>query len=116
LTLAPGARGVWDRRFLVENAAPTDIGVVAGGAEMQSDRLPRGVLRQARSAAPCVVDAAGSEVPSRVAEKVRISPYFSPFDRFLTRFDFIFADRLAAAFGTRPYPKPPLGLIDGKSI
>jgi len=116
LTLAPGARGVWDRRFLVENAAPTDIDVVAGGAEMQSDRLPRGVLRRARSAAPCVVDAAGSEVPARVAEKVRISPYFSPFDRFLTRFDFIFADRLAAAFGTRPYPKPPLGLIDGKSI
>jgi len=34
----------------------------------------------------------------------------------LTRFDFIFADSLAAAFGTRPYPKPPLGLIDGKSI
>ncbi len=116
LTLAPGARGVWDRRFLVENAAPTDIDVVAGGAEMQSDRLPRGVLRRALSAAPRVVDADGSEVPARVAEKVRISPYFSPFDRFLTRFDFIFADRLAAAFGTRPYPKPPLGLIDGKSI
>ncbi|CAN7454621.1 tRNA lysidine(34) synthetase TilS [Rhizobium sp. LjRoot258] len=116
LTLAPAARAVWDGRFLVENAAPTEIGIVAGATVAQSGQLPRGVIRRALAAAPRIVDVAGHEAPGNVAEKVRVKPYFSPFDRFLTRFDFIFADSLAAAFGTRPYPKPPLGLIDGKSI
>ncbi len=37
---------------------------------------------------------------------VRLTPYFAPFDRFLTRFDFMFADSLAAAFETRPYARP----------
>lgn len=116
LTLTPATRAVWDGRFLVENAAPTEIGIVAGATVAQSGQLPRGVIRRALAAAPRIVDLAGHEAPGNVAGKVRVTPYFSPFDRFLTRFDFIFADSLAAAFGTRPYPKPPLGLIDGKSI
>ena len=116
LTLAPGARGVWDGRFLVKNAAPTEISIVGGGTVAQSGQLPKGVVRRALAAAPRIVDLAGNDAPGSVAEEVGITPYFSPFDRFLTRFDFMFAQSLAAAFGTRPYPKPPLGLIDGKSI
>lgn len=116
LTLAPATRAVWDGRFLVENAAQTEIGIVAGETVAQSGQLPRGVVRRALVAMPRIVGVAGHEAPGSIAEKVRITPYFSPFDRFLTRFDFIFAESLAAAFGTRPYPKPPLGRIDGKSI
>ncbi|WP_183755703.1 tRNA lysidine(34) synthetase TilS [Rhizobium sp. BK181] len=116
LTLTPGARGLWDSRFLVENGSPDDITILAGQHGPVSGRLPRDVVRRALAAAPRIVDFAGEDPLASVGEKVRISPYFSPFDRFLTRFDFIFADSLAAAFGTRPYPKPPLGLIDGKSI
>ncbi len=116
LTLERGARDVWDGRLLVENSAHEEIGIVAGQAETASGQLPRGVFRRALAVAPRIVDAGGREASDRVAEKVRIAPYFSPFDRFLTRFDFMFAQSLAAAFGTRPYPKPPLGLIDGKSI
>jgi len=116
LTLAPGARGVWDGRLLVQNAAPTEISIVGGGKVAQSGQLPKGVVRRALAAAPRIVDLAGNDAPGSIAEEVGITPYFSPFDRFLTRFDFMFAQSLAAAFGTRPYPKPPLGLIDGKSI
>ncbi|WP_028749420.1 tRNA lysidine(34) synthetase TilS [Rhizobium mesoamericanum] len=116
LTLATGERDVWDGRLLIENAAPTDIGIVAGRAEAQTTHLPKGVVRRALATAPRIVDMRGHEASAKVAGKVRVTPYFSPFDRFLTRFDFIFAQSLAAAFGARPYPKPPLGLIDGKSI
>ena len=116
LTLAPGASDVWDGRLAVENATSAKICIVAGVAEAPAGQLPRGVVRRAWSVSPRIVDAEGKGVPGEVAGKVRVTPYFSPFDRFLTRFDFMFAQSLAAAFGTRPYPKPPLGLIDGKSI
>jgi len=116
LTLAPGGRGVWDGRYLVENGTSLEIGIAAGRSETQRAQLPRGVVRRALAAAPRIVDVAGNDASVSAAQKVGITPYFSPFDRFLTRFDFIFAESLAAAFGTRPYPKPPLGLIDGKSI
>jgi tRNA(Ile)-lysidine synthase len=77
------------------------------------ENLPKSTLARARAAQPRILAAGPSP---DLAEHIDLVPYFAPFDRFLTRLDVKFATSLAAAFGTRPYPKPPLGLIDGKSI
>jgi tRNA(Ile)-lysidine synthase len=77
------------------------------------ENLPKSTLARARAAQPRITAAD----PSRdLADDIDVVPYFAPFDRFLTRLDVKFAASLAVAFGTRPYPKPPLGLIDGKTI
>ncbi len=84
-----------------------------GDGGERSSNLPKSALRRALAAQPHIW---ASAISTDLPDQIRIEPYFALFDRFLTRFDFIFADSLAAAFGTRPYPKPPLGLIDGKTI
>ena len=88
----------------------------AGGAKrgtLPPTNLPKSTLARARAAQPRILAADPSP---DLAEHIDLVPYFAPFDRFLTRLDVKFAASLAAAFGTRPYPKPPLGLIDGKTI
>jgi tRNA(Ile)-lysidine synthase len=75
--------------------------------------LPKSALTRALAAQPRIL---ASDAPQNLASHIEIMPYFAPFDRFLTRLDLMVAASLAAAFGTRPYPKPPLGLIDGKTI
>ena len=119
LTLSPGAAGIWDGRFRVSNGASFPIRIDKGGAiaaEMPSDsRLPKSALKRALAAQPAIFPGDDANVSGAFSGDVSLEPYFAPFDRFLTRFDFIFAARLRAAFGTRPYPTPPLGLIDGKT-
>lgn len=77
------------------------------------ENLPKSTLTRAAAAQPRILAADPSP---DLAGKIEIVPYFALYDRFLTRLDVKFAASLAAAFGTRPYPKPPLGLIDGKTI
>jgi tRNA(Ile)-lysidine synthase len=121
LSLPAGTRSVWDGRFIVENRSAALVEITKSGegdgSSVTDDRLPRSALRRSLVTAPAlkVVDDANVSGSWQEAD-VSMAVYFAPFDRFLTRFDFIFAQRLAAAFGTRPYPTPPLGLIDGKSI
>ncbi|QFY61206.1 tRNA lysidine(34) synthetase TilS [Rhizobium grahamii] len=119
LALAPGQLGIWDNRYKVQNDSGQIIRVEArlASAVGEADRrLPRSAFKRAMAAFPRILDGEGRDLDPGCAEDVLIAPYFAPFDRFLTRFDFIFADSLAGAFGTRPYPKAPLGLIDGKTI
>jgi tRNA(Ile)-lysidine synthase len=125
LVVAAGDRAVWDGRYAVENHSESDVAISALGVTEPSDRaavagrklaledtshLPKSALKRALAAQPQISASAVS------ADLIRIVPYFAPFDRFLTRLDFMFAASLTVAFGTRPYPKPPLGLIDGKTI
>ena len=77
------------------------------------ENLPKSTLARAAAAQPRIIAADPSP---DLAGKIEVVPHFALFDRFLTRLDVKFAASLAAAFGTRPYPKPPLGLIDGKTI
>ncbi|PKA41616.1 tRNA lysidine(34) synthetase TilS [Rhizobium sullae] len=87
-----------------------------GMREEQIKRLPKAALKRAIAASPIVLPTSGVPLSAESAPSISVTPYFAPFDRFLTRFDLIFAESLAAAFGTDPYPSPPLGLIDGKTI
>ncbi|MFS2154674.1 tRNA lysidine(34) synthetase TilS [Rhizobium sp. Rhizsp42] len=82
-------------------------------ATLPLENLPKSTLARARAAQPHILAA---DLSPDLADMLDVVPYFAPFDRFLTRLDVKFATSLAAAFGTRPYPKPPLGLIDGKTI
>ena len=119
LLLDPGTRGIWDGRFSVENRDVRPVIVEAGDAIPAGDAgkaLPKAAFKRALAAFPNVSFAKDEGFSAGSSPVVRITPYFAPFDRFLTRFDLIFADRLAAAFGTCLYPRPPLGLIDGKTI
>ena len=120
LTLFPGAIGIWDGRFRVFNGANFPIRIDKGdaiAAETPSDsRLPKLALKRAVMVQPAIFSGDDANVSGAFSSDVSLEPYFAPFDRFLTRFDFKFAQCLAAAFGTRPYPRPPLGLIDGKTI
>ncbi|MDM9625948.1 tRNA lysidine(34) synthetase TilS [Rhizobium sp. S152] len=120
LTIAAGARGVWDGRYAIENRTGSEVVVSAQGAggdtaEVLPDhtRLLKSAVARALAAQPRIVSIEASDDRGN---QIEIAPYFAPFDRFLTRLDVKFAASLAAAFGTRPYPKPPLGLIDGKTI
>ncbi|MBB3611235.1 tRNA lysidine(34) synthetase TilS [Rhizobium sp. BK602] len=102
LVLAAGAEGVWDGRFRIVNSGRSAIriemaGTCAGGPFTEG--LPKGAVQRARAALPHV---AGD------GEAAAITPYMAPFDRFLTRFDLTFANRLAACLGRQPYMPPPL--------
>ncbi|EJT04236.1 tRNA lysidine(34) synthetase TilS [Rhizobium sp. CCGE 510] len=77
--------------------------------------LPKAAWRRAIASAP-VLSVDRTLLSRESATTIDLTPYFAPFDRFLTRFDFIFADRLSAVFATAPYARPPLRSIDGKSI
>ena len=79
------------------------------------ERLPKGAWKRAIASAPAL--SAGEALLSQESARiVELTPYLAPFDRFLTRFDFIFADRISAVFATAPYARLPLRSIDGKTI
>ncbi|MDR9775182.1 tRNA lysidine(34) synthetase TilS [Rhizobium hidalgonense] len=136
LVLQPGEAGVWDGRFRVRNgsAIATRIEGQAGRSSLipllvldprvkPEERneegwgrgLPKAAWRRAMASAP-VLSADKAPLSPETAGAIGLTPYFAPFDRFLTRFDFIFANRLSAVFATAPYARPPLRSIDGKTI
>ncbi|MBX5183507.1 tRNA lysidine(34) synthetase TilS [Rhizobium sp. NZLR5] len=131
LVLRPGEAGVWDGRFFVRNGVARPIVVEAashspsflslgssprtGMREHHFEHLPKAAWNRAIASAPAL-SAEGALLSQEYARMVDLTPYFAPFDRFLTRFDFIFADRLSAVFVTASYPRPPLRSIDGKTI
>ena len=68
--------------------------------------LPKGAVQRAGAVMPLIAsDKADGAAFATVA------PYLAPFDRFLTRFDLTFADRLSVAFGREAYMRPPLSVI-----
>jgi tRNA(Ile)-lysidine synthase len=110
LVLAPGATGAWDGRFEIVNAGRDTVCVEAkadAGDHRFAKGLPKGAIRRAGAALPGIRAIDGNPT-SWITLGVTVSPYLAPFDRFLTRFDLMFADRLAIAFGRRPYLCPPL--------
>jgi len=143
LVLRPGEAGVWDGRFYARNGSVASIEIQAAAAHAQDtsrfiesitaqtrgawipvtstgmteymQRLPKSAWKRAIASAP-VLSAEESLLPEESARMVELTPYFAPFDRFLTRFDFIFANRLSAVFATAPYARLPLRSIDGKTI
>lgn len=142
LVLRPGEAGVWDGRFEGKNrlAATIEITTQTGavneaimrrgsfapdlGSPGSDDRqdtgdryqgLPKAAWKRAAASGPAI--SAGQELLlPESARSVDLTPHFAAFDRFLTRFDFIFADRLSAVFSRAPYAEPPLRSIDGKTI
>lgn len=109
LALLPGAKGIWDGRFAVANSGPEPVHVRACGAEgalLSLPDMPKGAVQRARAAMPLIASDKGGE-----AAVATVAPYLAPFDRFLTRFDLTFADRLSVAFGRQAYMRPPLSVI-----
>ncbi|MBY3332490.1 tRNA lysidine(34) synthetase TilS [Rhizobium laguerreae] len=105
-------------RFIESITAPTRGGwipVTSTGMRERMHHLPKGAWRRAIASAPAL-SAEGTPLSEESARMVELTPYFAPFDRFLTRFDFIFANRLSAVFATAPYARLPLRSIDGKTI
>ncbi|MBY4610392.1 tRNA lysidine(34) synthetase TilS [Rhizobium sp. 9T] len=131
LTLRPGEAGVWDGRFEAANgsgatvrieaqATPKDLGALDSCGEHRNEGewgrgLPKAAWKRAIASAPAF-SADGHPLSPESVGSIRLAPYFAPFDRFLTRFDFIFADRLSAVFAMAPYAGLPLRSIDGKTI
>ncbi|MBB3445950.1 tRNA lysidine(34) synthetase TilS [Rhizobium sp. BK379] len=119
LKLQPGETGVWDGRFFVRNGSTDVIHVDAAHAididEGSSTRFPKAAWKRATASAPAL-SAHNVPLSAEIGRLVEVTPHFAPFDRFLTRFDFTFADRLSAVFSRAPYAEPPLRSIDGKTI
>ncbi|MBB6221986.1 tRNA lysidine(34) synthetase TilS [Rhizobium leguminosarum] len=116
----PRVGAVNDSTMAKESSAPKDLGALDSCDEHRNEgglsgHLPKAAWRRAIASAPAI---SAQEVPlsAETAEAIHLTPYFAPFDRFLTRFDFIFANRLSAVFATAPYARPPLRSIDGKTI
>ncbi|PDT12198.1 tRNA lysidine(34) synthetase TilS [Rhizobium sp. M1] len=103
-----------------ESSAPNDLGAEDSCDEHRNKGgegrgLPKAAWKRAVASAPAFsVD--GHPLSPKSVDSIRLAPYFAPFDRFLTRFDFIFAGRLSAVFAMAPYAGPPLRSIDGKTI
>ncbi|MBY5837627.1 tRNA lysidine(34) synthetase TilS [Rhizobium leguminosarum] len=105
-------------RFIESITAQTRGGwipVTSTGMRERMHHLPKAAWKRAVASAP-VLSAEGNPLSEESARMVELTPYFAPFDRFLTRFDFIFANRLSAVFATAPYARLPLRSIDGKTI
>lgn len=119
LKLQPGETGVWDGRFFVRNGSTDVIHVDAAHAididEGSSTRFPKAAWKRATASAPAL-SAHNVPLSAEFGRLVEVTPHFALFDRFLTRFDFTFADRLSAVFSRAPYAEPPLRSIDGKTI
>ncbi|ARM89834.1 tRNA(Ile)-lysidine synthase [Rhizobium sp. CIAT894] len=103
-----------------ESSAPKDLGALDSCDEHRNEGgegrgLPKAAWKRAIASAP-VLSAGGVPLSPESEPTIHLTPYFAPFDRFLTRFDFIFANRLSAVFATAPYARPPLRSIDGKTI
>ncbi|SCB59365.1 tRNA(Ile)-lysidine synthase [Rhizobium aethiopicum] len=77
--------------------------------------LPKAAWKRAVASSPAI-SSEGTFLSPESAGAIELTPYFAPFDRFLTRFDFIFANRLSAVFAMVPYAGLPLRSIDGKTI
>ncbi|MBB4480193.1 tRNA lysidine(34) synthetase TilS [Rhizobium etli] len=103
-----------------ESSAPKDLGALASCDEHRNEGgegrgLPKAAWKRAVASAPAFsVD--GHPLSPESVGSIHLAPYFAPFDRFLTRFDFIFADRLSAVFAMAPYAGLPFRSIDGKTI
>ncbi|MDK4702647.1 tRNA lysidine(34) synthetase TilS [Rhizobium sp. CNPSo 4062] len=109
LSLLPGAKGIWDGRFEVSNSGKAPVRVIAAGTENMTifpATMPKGVVLRARAAMPLAVTEGEAK-----AAAVTVVPYLAPFDRFLTRFDLTFANRLSAAFGREAYMRLPLSVL-----
>lgn len=142
LVLQPGETGVWDGRFETKNrsSATIEITTQAGavneatmrkgssapdlgspGSDDKQDKgdwsegLPKAAWKRAAASGPAISAGQALLLPESVPS-VDLTPHFAAFDRFLTRFDFTFAERLSAVFSRAPYPEPPLRSIDGKTI
>ncbi|NLS15241.1 tRNA lysidine(34) synthetase TilS [Rhizobium sp. P40RR-XXII] len=109
LSVPSGEKGNWDGRFEISNSGRTPISVRAAGTENATffpPNLPKGAVRRATAAMPLIVTEAGIKAGS-----IAVMPRLAPFDRFLTRFDLTFADRLSIAFGREAYMRPPLSVL-----
>ncbi|MFK0162040.1 tRNA lysidine(34) synthetase TilS [Rhizobium sp. NPDC090279] len=109
VSVSPGEKGNWDGRFEIANSGSAPVVVSASGAENATifpANLPKGVVQRARAAMPSIAPAGSSG-----AAAVALLPYLAPFDRFLTRFDLTFADRLSVAFGREAYRRLPLSAL-----
>jgi len=109
VSVLSGEKGNWDGRFEIDNFGSTAVRIDACGAENGTifpANLPGGVMRQARAAMPSIVAEEGTG-----AANVALLPRLAPFDRFLTRFDLTFADRLSVAFGREAYRRLPLSVL-----
>lgn len=121
LMVPSGRQGVWDGRFRFRNGSGMAVRIEAaatraGMGEEREEGLPRAAWKRAVAASPVVLAAGDEAFSAESARSVGLTPYLAPFDRFLTRFDLTFADRLSAAFARAPYAKLPLRSIDGKTI
>ncbi|TAV50279.1 tRNA lysidine(34) synthetase TilS [Rhizobium leguminosarum] len=116
----PRVGAVNDSTMREESPAPKDLDALDSCARHRNEGglgrdLPKAAWKRAVASAP-VLSAEGNLLSKESARMVELTPYFAPFDRFLTRFDFIFANRLSAVFATAPYARLPLRSIDGKTI
>ncbi|MEB3045218.1 tRNA lysidine(34) synthetase TilS [Rhizobium mulingense] len=117
---SPRVAAVNDSTISSESSAPKDLGALDSCDEHRNERewsrgLPKAAWKRAVASAPAFsVD--GDPLPLESVGSIHLTSYFASFDRFLTRFDFIFADRLSAVFAMAPYAGLPLRSIDGKTI
>ncbi|PDS75567.1 tRNA lysidine(34) synthetase TilS [Rhizobium sp. L43] len=115
---APKSLGAKDPSRFIESITARGGWIPVTSTGMREDhieRLPKAAWKRAVASAPALT-AEGAPLSEESVRRVDLTPYFAPFDRFLTRFDFIFANRLSAVFAMAPYARPPLRSIDGKTI
>lgn len=142
LVLRSGEAGVWDGRFEARNRSSETIEITTRAGSVNeatmrrgssapdlgspdsankqdkrdgSQGLPKAAWKRAAASGPAISAGQGLLLPE-FGRSVDLTPHFAAFDRFLTRFDFTFAERLSAVFSRAPYAEPPLRSIDGKTI
>ncbi|KQV35138.1 MULTISPECIES: tRNA lysidine(34) synthetase TilS [unclassified Rhizobium] len=110
VTLTPGARAIWDARFVVENRSKQTLHLHAtedtGSTEARlfAAGVPQAIARRAAPAALSISHA----TPDHQDIATVVERHIPLYDTFLPRFDLTLADRMAVLFGRGRYLVSPV--------
>jgi tRNA(Ile)-lysidine synthase len=109
ITIPPGEKAIWDRRYEIRNGGATPAVIAAGSvcglvapvlAPAADSNLPGAVVRLVSATAPHLM--AGNST------SIAVRPVLAPFEHFLPHHRFALADSLNMAFGLEHFPCLPL--------
>jgi len=109
ITIPPGDKAIWDRRYEISNDGTTPAVIAPGSMcglvapllpPAADSNLPGAVVRLATATAPHLI--AGNRT------SIEVRPVLAPFEHFLPHHRFALADSLNMAFGLEHFPCLPL--------
>lgn len=106
LSVPPSTGMVWDGRYVIDNAAGSEVTVTAGPPAVIDPELPGAVRSALAGTCPQVI--AQTAFSGSSTSVVTITPRLSLFADFMSGFDQPLADAIGALIGAEPMPPAPI--------